>query len=68
MNKEKCLDNLYDAIISASTLKCSKCNDEQSLYHTDERAASNVFYANGWRATSINVCCPVCSKKYLKGK
>lgn len=66
MNKDKCIDALYDAVEMQAEISCSKCKARDTEHNVDDLSAALVFYNSGWRATSMNVYCPTCAVKHLK--
>ena len=64
-NKQKEYDKFDGFISSIIQISCTNC-DGESETDGDEFDAPEIFYEEGWRATSTNCYCPNCAKKKLK--
>jgi hypothetical protein len=60
------LDRMSEAIEVECTIECSKCKKHNGSMQTDEYYFGEELLELGWRATSQNVYCPDCARKYLK--
>ena len=63
-SKEKVVFHLYDNIETVNTIICSKCGTQEVEFNIDVFEAADSFYEKGWYATSNNIYCPRCRKKY----
>jgi len=58
--------DLWDEIITSHDITCSICKKTKTVNMVDEDSACAIFFAAGWRKTSINLYCPECAIKKLK--
>ena len=66
MNKEKTIDNLYEAVDMEVTIRCDNCGKYESIFGSDDWVAADIFYEKGWRSGRSSIYCPNCSKRKLK--
>ena len=63
MNKEKQIENIFEAMDTMHSIQCTNCREIARRYNCDEEYASEQFYNDGWRIKEDEyVYCPKCAE------